>query len=153
MILEEAIPDAVRRFRTLEGRIAIGGISMGGYGALYLAGRDSGRFCAVGGHSAALWEDPGESAPGAFDDADDFARHDVFALARADAYGRIPVWIDTGANDWFHDADLAFARVLRSEGAAVDAHVWPGRHERAYWDAHMRACLRFYARALAHCPG
>jgi predicted esterase len=151
MVLEEGIPDAVRRFHTARGRVAIGGISMGGYGALYLAARDPGRFCAAGGHSAALWEHPGESAPGAFDDADDFAHHDVFALA--DALRRVPVWIDTGTNDWFHDADLAFADLLQTEGVDVRVHVWPGSHERAYWDAHMRSYLHFYAGALARCSG
>lgn len=77
----------------------------------------------------------------------------MFALARADAYRRLPVWIDTGTNDWFHDADLAFARVLRSKGVDVEVHGWPGSHERAYWDAHMPAYLRFDAGALARCPG
>jgi len=43
----------------------------------------------VGGHSAALWEDAGASAPGAFDDAEDFARNDVFAAARAGAYDHV----------------------------------------------------------------
>jgi S-formylglutathione hydrolase FrmB len=37
-------------------RVAIGGISMGGYGAFDLAHRArAGRFCAVGGHSPAFW--------------------------------------------------------------------------------------------------
>jgi S-formylglutathione hydrolase FrmB len=153
MIAEEAIPDAVSRFHTVPGRVAIGGISMGGYGALFLAGRDPGRFCAVGGHSAALWEEPGESAPGAFDDADDFERHDVFELALRGAYDRLPVWIDTGTKDWFHDADLAFAQLLGERGVKAQVHVWPGAHERGYWDAHMRSYLRFYADALARCSG
>src|SRR6478735_6173888 len=36
MMLDEAIPDAIRRFHAKAARIAIGGISMGGYGALHL---------------------------------------------------------------------------------------------------------------------
>ena len=151
MILDEAIPDAVRRFHSLPRRIAIGGISMGGYGALFLAGREPGLFCAVGGHSPALWEEPEDSAPGAFDDASDFMRHDVFDLALSDAYESIPVWVDTSSNDWFHVADLAFAKLLRSRGVDVRMHVWPGWHERAYWDAHMGSYLRFYADALDRC--
>jgi S-formylglutathione hydrolase FrmB len=34
MILDEAMPDAINRFQARTDRIAIGGISMGGYGAL-----------------------------------------------------------------------------------------------------------------------
>jgi len=30
-------------------------------------------------------------------------------------------------------------------------HGRPGNHDTSYWDAHMSAYLRFYARALARC--
>lgn len=147
MILEEAIPDAVRRFGTAKGRVAIGGISMGGYGALHLAA--SRPFCAVGGHSAALWESGGASAPGAFDDAEDFARNDVLATAGnqgAAAWHGAELWLDGGTEDPFHTADEALASALR-----IRMHVWPGGHEHEYWVAHYGAYLRFYARALKRC--
>jgi putative esterase len=151
MVLHEAIPDAVRRFGTLPGTAAIGGISMGGYGALHLASVAPGRFCAVGGHSAALWTSPGSSAPGAFDDAGDFAAHDVFAAARRGAFDRVPVWIDGGSADPFRTADAALVAVLRNRGDRVTYHVWPGAHTHDYWASHMAAYLRFYADALARC--
>ena len=151
MILDEAIPDATRRFHTLKGRIAIGGISMGGYGALHIAALQPREFCAVGGHSAALWESSGASAPGAFDDAADFNRNDVFAAARRGAFKHLPIWMDGGSADPFHDADQAFVRLLRRSGASVTYHVWPGAHTESYWHAHMAAYLRFYASALAAC--
>ena len=151
MILDEAIPDAVRRFGTAKGRVAIGGISMGGYGALHIASLRPGEFCAVGGHSAALWESSRATAPGAFDDPADFARNDVFAAARRGAFDRLPVWIDGGAADPFHDTDAAFVHLLRGRGIDVTYHVWPGAHTTSYWDAHMARYLRFYASALASC--
>jgi S-formylglutathione hydrolase FrmB len=119
------------------GRVAIGGISMGGYGALLLGRRH--RFCAVGAHSPALWRNFAVSSPGAFDDARDFAANDVFG-ARYD----IPLWIDVGAGDGFRPADAEFAR-----RAHVRLHVWPGVHDWSYWGAHMRAYLSFYAGACA----
>src|SRR3989442_16032210 len=61
--LLEAIPAALRRTGADPRRIAIGGISMGGFGALDLARLDPNLFCAVGAHSAALWLHGGESAP------------------------------------------------------------------------------------------
>jgi S-formylglutathione hydrolase FrmB len=135
-ILDEAIPDAQRRFHTT-GRIAIGGISMGGYGALHLASLRPGVFCAIGGHSAAVWTSAGATAPGAFDDADDYARNDIFAAASR--LKGIPVWLDNGDHDPFLDADAQLARTLH-----VTQHIWPGGHDRKYWDAHIAQYLAFY---------
>ena len=151
MILDDAIPDAARRFHARPDRIAIGGISMGGYGALHLAALRPHDFCAVGGHSAALYESYSASAPVAFDDAADFARNDVFKAARDGRFNRLPVWIDGGTNDAFHDADAVFVALLRARGVHVTYHVWPGAHTASYWEAHMAAYLRFYASALARC--
>ncbi|HZT93636.1 MAG TPA: alpha/beta hydrolase-fold protein [Gaiellaceae bacterium] len=136
MVLREAIPAGERR--THPRRVAIGGISMGGYGALLLGSRQR-SFCAVGVQSPALWLSPGETAPGAFDDAQDYYRNDVFRLKPPH-----PLWIDLGASDPFYRATLAYAR-----RAGVHAHVSPGGHAATFWDAHTPAFLRFFARACA----
>lgn len=151
MLLDEAIPDAIRRFHADADRIAIGGISMGGYGALHLAALRPDEFCAVGGHSAALYETYRTSAPVAFDDAADFARNDVFHAALRGRFTRLPVWIDGGTDDPFQRADSAFASLLRARGVDVTYHVWPGAHTPSYWRMHMAAYLRFYASALTSC--
>jgi hypothetical protein len=114
-VVREVIPEALRQLHADPSRIAIGGISMGGFGALDIARLNRGRFCAVGGHSAALWVSGGDSAPGAFDDAQDFARHDVIGAARAgDPYPGAAVWIDVGTGDPFRVADTTLATTLRS---------------------------------------
>ena len=151
MILDEAIPDAIHRFHARADRIAIGGISMGGYGALHLAALRPREFCAVGAHSAALYESFRASAPVAFDDAADFARNDVFKAARRGRFNGLPVWMDDGTNDPFQDDDAAFVSLLRDRGVDVTYHAWPGAHTASYWRAHMDDYLRFYASALAHC--
>jgi S-formylglutathione hydrolase FrmB len=148
-VLDEVIPAAVSRLHADPTRVAIGGISMGGYGAFEIARRRPTEFCAVGGHSAATWLQAGASAPGAFDDAQDFARHDVIAAARA--HGRAPwgsaaLWLDGGTDDPFRQADTAFARALH-----IPMRVAPGGHDSNYWSAHYRDYLKFYATALAHC--
>jgi S-formylglutathione hydrolase FrmB len=140
-ILREAIPEAVRRFRT-HGQVAIGGISMGGYGALHIASLRPSEFCAAGGHSAALWTSGGASAPGAFDDTEDYARNDIFAVA--EKLRNIPVWLDNGDHDPFLAADAQLARALH-----IRQHVWAGGHTGSYWHAHMAQYLRFYADACA----
>lgn len=151
--MDEVIPEVERRFGTDPGRVAIGGISMGGFGAYSLALENPGTFCAVGGHSPALWLEGGASAPGAFDDAEDFERHDVISVIRADpgAFGPIPIWNDYGTKDPFAISDVAFDEALEAAGADLSTHSWPGEHERSYWDAHWGAYLRFYAKALRDC--
>jgi S-formylglutathione hydrolase FrmB len=136
MVLHEAIPAGISR--TQAHRIAIGGISMGGYCALLLGSRRR-TFCAVGVQSPALWLGPGETAPGAFDDAKDYARNNVFELRPPH-----PLWVGLGASDPFREASLTYAR-----RAGVHARVWPGGHNPAFWDAHTAAFLRFFAHACA----
>ena len=128
MLLQEALPSS--------GKIAIGGISMGGYGAILAASR-SRRFCATAVMSPALWTSAGATAPGAFDDAEDYARNDVFTLRPPS-----PLWIALGASDPFYGAALAYAT-----RAGVTAHVSPGGHDSVFWDGHIGALLRFAASA------
>jgi S-formylglutathione hydrolase FrmB len=152
-VMGEAIPLVIRRFGIDPRRIAIGGISMGGFGAYDLALEHPGRFCAVGGHSPALWFEGGETAPGAFDDAADFDLNDVVGMVRGNpnAFDGVPVWNDYGDEDPFRIYDEGFDDALRADGADLSAHSWPGEHNSAYWDRHWAAYLRFYANALGHC--
>ncbi len=152
-VLDEVIPRSIALLHADRARIAIGGISMGGFGALDISRLHPGRFCAIGGHSAAVWQYGGQTAPGAFDDAQDFARHDVIAAAsRSNPYGRTPIWLDVGTDDPFRASDITLARELRADDARVTLHVWPGSHESSYWERHWGAYMAFYAHALRGCP-
>lgn len=152
-LMREVIPEVTRRFGVDPGRVAVGGISMGGFGAYNLALRHPRRFCAVGGHSAALWFESGETAPGAFDGAADFHRNDVVGAVRRDpdAFGEMRVWNDYGDEDPFRAYNEGFVSYLRAGGADLSAHSWPGGHDGAYWNRHWPAYLRFYANSLAAC--
>ncbi len=152
-VVDEAIPLVVRRFGIDPQRIAIGGISMGGFGAFDIALHHPGRFCAVGGHSPALWFDGSETAPGAFDDAADFERNDVVGTVENDpeAFGNAHVWIDYGTEDPFRVYDEGFASAMEAGNADFTSHSWPGAHEGGYWDAHWPAYQQFYIHALEHC--
>jgi S-formylglutathione hydrolase FrmB len=151
-VLNEVIPQAVATLGADPRRVAIGGISMGGFGALNLARLQPGRFCAVGAHSAALRPSGADTAAGAFDDAQDFARNNILGSARGrDPYRRMPVWIDVGDQDPFRVSDTALADELRAHGQRLDFHVWPGSHGQSYWQSHWRSYLGFYATALQRC--
>lgn len=152
-VMREVIPKVVRRFGADPRQVAIGGISMGGFGAYDLALEHPRRFCAVGGHSPALWFEGGETAPGAFDDAADFARNDVVGRVRGNpgAFAGMRVWNDYGDEDPFRVYDEGFVGYLRADGVDLSAHSWHGGHDSGYWNRHWAAYLRFYANALARC--
>jgi S-formylglutathione hydrolase FrmB len=152
-VVDEVIPQVTKEFGADADRVAIGGISMGGYGAYELADENPGRFCAVGGHSPALWQTAGETAEGAFDDADDFAAHDVIAAAGSDPSPFLdqPVWLDAGDEDPFLAGDDAFAAELEAAGAPITVKRWPGGHDTEYWQDHWDEYMRFYSRALEEC--
>ncbi len=152
-VMREVIPAVVERYGVDPERVAIGGISMGGFGAYDLALLHPQRFCAVGGHSPALWFESGETAPGAFDDAADFNRNDVVGMVRGDpdAFAGMRVWNDIGDEDPFRPYAEGFVDYLRADGADLSAHSWDGGHDGDYWNRHWAAYLRFYANALAAC--
>ncbi len=128
------------------GRIALLGWSMGGYGALLLAaslGPD--RVGAVVAQSAALWTEPGASAPGAFDDREDFEAHDVFDPARLAVLAQLPVRLDCGEDDPFAASNRAFGEALPGAELTLDA----GGHTVDYWRGHAGAEMRWLAERLA----
>ena len=146
-VLREAIPAALRRSGADPEHVAVGGISMGGFGALDLARIAPRRFCAVGAHSPALWFRGADTPAGAFDDAQDFARHDLVGAARTQTLYRVPVWIDVGRDDPFLHADTALAHELEVHGTHVSLHVHGGGH--GGWSGRMAQYLRFYVAACA----
>jgi len=152
-VMKEVIPDGIARLKADGTRIAIGGISMGGFGSLLFGLQNPGYFCAVGGHSPAMWKYGGETPLGAFDDAEDFARVDVMAMAKRSRtpFGSSKVWIDVGTADSFYKYDKQLALGLRRDRQQVTYHFWPGGHGGTYWSRHIAQYMKFYANALAHC--
>ncbi|HVP75578.1 MAG TPA: alpha/beta hydrolase-fold protein [Gaiellaceae bacterium] len=146
-VLQEVIPAALRRTGADPDRVAIGGISMGGFGALDLARLAPGRFCAVGAHSPGLLTSQYALASGAFDDQADFARHDLLSLAAAKRLYRIPVYLDIGRADDLRYFDTTFADAVRAHGTKITFRLVPGGH--SGWAGRMLTYLRWYTSA---CP-
>lgn len=152
-VMSEVLDEARNGVLFDRGKLAIGGISMGGFGALNVASTYPDRFCAVGAHSPAIFTAAGETAPDAFDDAADFEVHDLVSRfeSNPNAMGDVPIWIDIGDVDPFLPGTQSIINSLNTGGATLTSNVWPGDHNSAYWDSHWDEYLDFYASELDKC--
>ncbi|WP_238173548.1 alpha/beta hydrolase [Kribbella speibonae] len=133
MLDQEFLPLLARR-GLLTSRFGVLGWSMGGYGALLLG--PSARAVAVGALSPALWRSYADVQPGAFDDAADFERSQVFD--RPSGFRDVAVRIDCGRDDPFAGA----ARELREQLQASGGQQ-AGVHTPGYWRRMLPDQLRF----------
>lgn len=152
-VADEAIPKAIQQMGADPERVAIGGFDVGGFGALDLARKLPGRYCAVGAHSPEIWARFGDAPKGLFADAADFAAHDLLGLAVDGAFPKLgAVRIDVGTDDPQVAHVVRFVKGLRDAGQEVAfTKPFEGRGSVAYWKANSGNLLRFYARALADC--
>lgn len=124
------------------------GWSMGGYGALLLSetmGPE--KVAAVAPMSAALWVQPGLSALGAFDDAEDWQQHDVYS--RRPRFAHIPIRLACGTSDPFYASDKTFVDGFPATPAYDVSGVFdPGEHNDSFWASHGEGQMRFLASHL-----
>lgn len=144
---------------------AIGGLSMGGYGAVKLAMKYPDLFCSANSHSGAVAF--GHYPLIAEKDADtwhasftaEFKRvvgehpeggpDDIFALAEKLPVEKRPaVRIDCGKDDFLIEANRAAHAHLEKIGYAHEYAEFPGSHEWSYWDVHVQEALAFHLRNL-----
>ncbi|MBI3969619.1 MAG: hypothetical protein HY329_28585 [Chloroflexi bacterium] len=141
-------------FRTIaaaHGR-AVGGQSMGGFGALQQAMSRPDRFSAVGAHSPSLRSpgDPRDPSPDYLGDAEYFAGLDPIILSRTREGARqVRIWIDHGDADYWRPRVEVLHQTLVDRGIAHEYHVWPGAHTAEYFQAHFADYLSFYNRAFS----
>jgi len=139
--------DATFRTEPVRERRAVGGLSMGGHGALQLALNHPDRFAIAGAHSPTLR--PFEAAPAYFGDPAWFAGYDPLSLVRAsDAATRITTWIDVGYEDPWRPAAERLRAAEAARGAPLEFHVLEGEHEGWYWQVYLPEYLSFYSSAL-----
>ena len=139
--------DATFRTDARRERRAIGGLSMGGHGAVQLAYNHADVFSVAGAHSPTIR--PFETSPEFFGDPAHFAKHDPISLAKSgDAARRVVTWIDVGAEDQWRDAAEALRDALLARRAPVEYRVLEGEHEGWYWEYYLPEYLHFYSQAL-----
>ena len=138
------IPDPAHR--------AIGGLSMGGQGALQLALNYPGVFGVVGMHSPTLRDyQSAQELFGFWGDEAYYDAHDPVALVQAypERARALKIELDIGAQDveWRGRTET-FASLLTELAIPYQWNVWPGEHDGTYWSAHSRDYLQFYAAAF-----
>jgi enterochelin esterase-like enzyme len=139
--------DATFRTDPVRERRAIGGLSMGGHGAVQLAYNHSDVFSIAGAHSPTIR--PFETSPEFFGDPAYFAKYDPVSLAKnTDAPRRVLTWVDVGADDQWKGGTEALIAALSGKRAPVEFRVLEGDHDGWYWKYYLPEYLHFYSQAL-----
>jgi S-formylglutathione hydrolase FrmB len=168
-LLREFIPFIEHRYRIAGDRSerGIGGISMGGFGALRLAFLHPELFGSVTGQGAALIENPPQFVPndsqrssrvdllgavfGSPPDRAFWDRNNPLKIARTANLGTLKIYFDCGSEDdfGFDGGAAALDKILNARHIAHEFHIYPGRHDWTYFAAHLPAVLEFHAQSFA----
>ena len=136
MLLEEFLPRLAERRLDVD-RVALHGWSLGGYGALRLAGLDLLPVRAVTASSPAL-----DAVPADASEDDDVLGHP----GRLDG---VPVRIDCGRGDPFYPVVRDFVAALADLDPPPESSFGAGGHTGPYWRTVAPAQLRFAGERLA----
>ena len=133
-------------------RIFLAGLSMGGFGALRLGAKYASRVAGISAHSPVTClqdlqkhvQQPLSQyqAPGKRDT-------DILYWMRRHRMQLPPIRIDCGTEDALLESNRALHRALLKARAPHSYEEYPGGHDWAYWQQHVRDTLRFVSR-LAH---
>ncbi|MFQ6133489.1 MAG: alpha/beta hydrolase [Armatimonadota bacterium] len=162
-LLEEVMQIVERQFSVRRGQRArcIGGLSMGGFGAMTLGLRHPDLFCSIGAHSSAMAvarhrvkrEGMGEELRRIFGPKRKSNAHrwrnDPFTLAEKIKRKDAPaIYFDCGTEDGLLEGNRQFAQLLTRRKIPHEYHEYPGAHTWQYWDEHIWDSLAFHCRHL-----
>ncbi len=173
--LDEFLPFIEHKYRTRTDRAgrAIGGISMGGYGAFRFAFAYPQKFSAVSAESAALFPDSPKLLDQAMQSGAPRAKlfgsvfgtpinpqhwtaNSPFALAKqnAAAISRLAISFNCGDQDGyrFNEGAVALDKQLSAEKIAHTFKLYPGEHSLDYFLAHIEEVMEFHSREFARHP-
>jgi len=148
-VAEDVVSAIDQRYRTHanSGNRAVGGMSMGGLGALNLAFQRPDVFGIVGGHSPSVRLNPDPALW--FLVGDNFWEHNPVWLARnRSGIESVQIWIDAGTDDVWLPNIKAVHDALLERGIEPNWNVFAGPHEAEYWIEHLPDYLRFYSEAF-----
>jgi putative tributyrin esterase len=169
--LQEFMPYIERNFRIRAERAAraIGGISMGGYGALRFAFAHPDLFSSVSAQSAALITESAAQLNTASQTgtpllsvlapvfgkpiaANHWNENSPFVLARrnASALKKQAIYFNCGEDDnyGFEKGAATLHKELQKDGVKHEYHSYPGNHSLTYFLAHFEEVMEFHSRAF-----
>lgn len=171
--IREFMPYIEHHYRILRERRdrGIGGVSMGGYGALRFAFLYPRLFAAVTAHSAALIEAPPQTQ---LTPSESLAITQFVGTAFGTPFNRaywnkespftivkshprptgLKIYFDCGTSDTFgfNRGAEKFHKLLDSRGISNEFHLYPGGHNWAYFARHLPASLEFQSGAFGLRP-
>ena len=160
----EKIDNSYRTIRDRKGR-AISGLSMGGYGALYLSARHPDLYCAAGSMSGALnpdmrsWKFP-PNALQAFKKEfekilgpiekypERYADASIINMADKIKAANIKLIFDDGVDDFFITVNRELHRRLVFNGTPHDYSERPGSHTWEYWKNSLPYHALFFSKVF-----
>jgi S-formylglutathione hydrolase FrmB len=152
-IAKDLVDHVKRHFNVTDGPWAIGGLSMGGYGAMRLGLKYHDMFASIWSHSSAFMipdripEDLVDE--GQIEDASVFEQ--ASRLKRTGA--QLPlISFDCGVDDRLIDTNREFDEHLARLGLAHHYAEHPGDHTWEYWNEHVQEALVQHSRALGIQP-
>jgi enterochelin esterase-like enzyme len=149
MVVDELLPLLAGRGLVTD-RIGLIGWSMGGYGALRLAGLlGPDRVAAVVAVSPALWGDPDDASRSGFADAEEYREFSVFE-EQEDLAG-IAVRVDCGTGDPFYRAVQDYVSGF-ADDADLTSTFERGGHDEGYWRRMLPDQLAFLGAAVGSTP-
>ncbi len=128
----------------------IGGLSMGGYGALRVALEYSDRFSSANSHSGSLlFGTKPQTIPDRMlmvGSEPAGSSHDLLVLARqAQKAGNLPrLRIDCGVDDFLIEDNRQLHRSFNEADIPHQYEEFPGAHTWDYWDLHVREAMAFH---------
>jgi S-formylglutathione hydrolase FrmB len=141
----------------------IGGLSMGGYGAVRLALKYPHLFSSANSHSGAFLRGPVTPVREVPDRFSNFSEemlqifgphpvgteHDVLALVqRAKAGGTLPrLYFDCGTEDYLLQPNRDLHQALLAMDVPHVYREFPGAHDWDYWDRHVAEAIAFHLNA------
>ncbi|MBV9357748.1 MAG: hypothetical protein JO023_19725, partial [Chloroflexi bacterium] len=149
-VYQDVVKQVDSNYRTLADpkHRAIGGMSMGGWGALYLGLTHPDVFGVIGAHAASIRSDDGSL--GFLPRGDGFKKFDPVSLSSsASGVDNVKVWIDFDEHDPWKDQDNKIHQNLDKRNISNEMHQFPGNHGGSYWHDHVTDYLNFYSKALA----
>jgi S-formylglutathione hydrolase FrmB len=135
LVVEDVAAHVARTFRVRDQPAAIGGLSMGGYGAIRLGLKFPDRFASIFAHSSRLPESGDE--------------YDVAFLAAKMNDAKVPALaFDCGVDDHLIEDSRRFHARLDALGIAHHYREHPGAHTWDYWNEHVVEAVAHHARVL-----